>query len=469
MKLLLRKLNQKLNAFIAQNSKQADYSACFVFIPNKYLKLKFVKKRLNNRRIEQMNISLLTIGDEICIGQVINTNASWIADECTKLGAKVHYHSTVGDNEPDITAELDRLLYVTDMVIITGGLGPTHDDITKEVLADYFNDNLVLSEPTLKHIEDLLSNRGIKITENSKSVALLPTKCKILRNQLGTAPGMLFDIGEKYVISLPGVPFEMKYIMSDSVLPFIYEKIKVEDDQIVLYKVLQTAGVSESVLAELIGDPATFLNGCTLAFLPSYHGVRLRIGSESNSEEECQQNIKVVSDYIYTKADKFIIGEADDSLASVCGKLLKSQSKTVSFAESCTGGLLSGEMTSIPGSSEYFQGSLITYSNDIKEHFLDIRSDTLISHGAVSEETAIEMAHNVREKFNTTIGISITGIAGPDGGTTEKPVGTVWIGYSDQLESIAIKFKFGGDRIINRNRAVSAALNLLFKKLKNQQ
>ncbi len=416
-----------------------------------------------------MNISLLTIGDEICIGQVLNTNASWIADECTKLGAKVNYHSTVGDNEPDITSELDRLLYVTDMVIITGGLGPTHDDITKEVLAEYFNDILVLSEPTLLHIESLLTNRGITITENSRKVAMLPTKCNLLRNMLGTAPGMLFDIGEKYVISLPGVPFEMKYIMSDSVLPFISEKIKDEGDKIVVYKVLQTAGISESVLAELIGDSSAFLNGCTLAFLPSYKGVRLRIGSESDNKVECNQKIKIVSDYIYSKAEKFIIGEADDSLASVCGKLLKSQGKTVSFAESCTGGLLSGEMTSIPGSSEYFQGSVITYSNEMKQQMLDINPETLTMKGAVSEETAIEMAHNVREKFKTTIGISITGIAGPDGGTTEKPVGTVWIGYSDQLKSIAIKFKFGGDRIINRNRAVSAALNLLFKKLKNQQ
>ncbi|MFC2131036.1 competence/damage-inducible protein A [Bacteroidota bacterium] len=411
------------------------------------------------------NISLLTIGDEICIGQVINTNAAWIASKCTLLGANVIIHSSIGDNKKEMYKELNRLIPVSDLIIITGGLGPTHDDITKPVLTEYFNDKLVLHKETLEHLEKLFQLRGYKFTERNRNQALLPSKAKLLFNNVGTAPGMLFEKGDKYIVSLPGVPAEMKSIMIDSVLPFIQKTMAERLDEVALYKTLHTTGTPESKLADMIGDPDIFMEGGTLAFLPSYRGVRLRIGIKAKSFDIAKEKLFHIESELNKRAGKFIFGSDEESLVSKVGSLLGEKNKTVSVAESCTGGLLGGEFTSVSGSSEYFSGGVIVYCNKAKEIVLGVGHETLKEFGAVSEQVAIELAANVRKKFDTDYGIGITGIAGPTGGSEDKPVGTVWIGLADSNIAFAKKYVFGNDRDMNRERAVGTALAMLLKNL----
>lgn len=415
-----------------------------------------------------LKLSLLTIGDEILIGQIINSNASWIARECTKLGIKVCLHSVVGDEREIMLSELDRLLFNTDVVVITGGLGPTHDDITKPVLCEYFNDNLVRNESVLKLVEELLAERGINVTERNRQQADVPSKARILHNAHGTAPGLMFDIMDKIVVAMPGVPNEMKYIMQTSVLPYLESVLIEKKEEIVLYKVLQTAGIPESKLADMLGDVNEFLEGGTLAFLPSYKGVRLRIGVDGINLEKSREKLTKVESHIYQKVGRYIFGENDDSLSSVVGRLLSSRGKTCSVAESCTGGLLGGEITSIPGSSAYFSGGVIAYSNDSKIKILGVNKDTIDKHGAVSEETAKQLAENVRRHFKTDYGISITGIAGPGGESPGKPVGTVWIALADKNNVLSKKYVLSKDREINRDRAVGSALAMLYARLKSE-
>ncbi len=413
-----------------------------------------------------LKISLLTIGDEILIGQIINSNASWIAEQCTRLGAKIILHSVVGDEREAMLSELDRLLFVSDVVLLTGGLGPTHDDITKSVLCEYFNDELIRNEQVLKLVEDFLQKRNIPVTERNQKQADVPKKAKILHNTNGTAPGLLFDMTGNVIVAMPGVPSEMKSIMRTWVLPYLESMMTENKEEVVLYKVLQTAGIAESKLADLLGNVDDFLGGGSLAFLPSYKGVRLRIGVTGNTSDLAREKLNQIEKHIYSKAGKFIFGENDDSLASVVGKLLKEKGKTCSVAESCTGGLLGAEFTSVPGSSDYFVGAAIVYSNEAKTKILDVSKGIIDAFGAVSEETAKELASNVRKVFKTDFGISITGIAGPSGGTIEKPVGTVWIGLASENDVLTKKFVFSNDREINRERSVAKALEMLLNTLK---
>lgn len=407
------------------------------------------------------NISILTIGDEICIGQITNTNASWLANQCTALGANVVIHSSIGDVKEVIINELNRLLAFSDFVIITGGLGPTHDDLTKPTLCEFFNDKLLLNDESLKNIEDIFIRRGYRLTERNKAQAMLPSKCTPLINKMGTAPGMLFEENGKYVVSLPGVPNEMKFIMQNSVLILIERIIKEKEHSVVLFKSLLTTGIPESMLADLIGKPEEFMEGGTLAFLPSYSGVKLRIGCEGNNFSEAEAKIKKIEELIRSRAGKYIYGEDNESIASQVGKLLVRKNQTLAVAESCTGGLLGGELTEIPGSSAYFVGGMITYSNEAKINELGVNKKTIEDFGAVSKETAEEMAVNVRYKFHSDYGVSITGIAGPDGGTEEKPLGTVCIAVSMNEKVVSHKFVFSVDRTINRQRAVATALAML--------
>lgn len=413
------------------------------------------------------SISILTIGDEICIGQVVNTNAAWIAAECTRRGCHVAIHSTIGDVITDITAELARLLADTDTVILTGGLGPTHDDVTKAALCNFFDDTLTLHEPTLGYLTELFARRGIAVSERNRTQAMLPSKCQILRNPRGTAPGMKFETdGGKTVISLPGVPAEMKGIMLESVLPLL-EKMAGSEEQL-RFRTLQTTGITEANLADAIGNPDEFLEGGTLAFLPSYQGVRLRIGVKAPNAEEATQRIARIEDIIRTRAGNFIFGVDDDSLASVAAELLMARGETVSVAESCTGGLLGAALTDIPGSSAFFPGGVLVYSYESKVAQLGVKQETLAQFGAVSGETVCEMATAVREKFSATYGIAISGIAGPDGGMPDKPVGTVWIALAHPNGVIPRKFIFGNDRRINRERSVGAALAMLVEILRSE-
>ncbi len=412
-----------------------------------------------------LDISILTIGDEICIGQIVNTNSSWIASQCTKLGANVKYHSSIHDDKIDMLSEIKRLSSQTDLLIITGGLGPTHDDITKPVLTEYFNDKLEVHQETLKYLQGFFKKKGRELAGMNEGQALVPTKAKPLFNRVGTAPGLLFEENNKYFVALPGVPSEMKAIMTDSVFTLIKDLIKHRNEDVLVFKTLQVAGIVESDLASLIGDPYQFLDGGTLAFLPSYKGIRLRIGVKATSFDIAQDKIKKIEDIIRSKAGEYIYGVGDDSIISKIAEILIANKQTVSVAESCTAGLLGAEFTSISGSSAYFSGGVLAYSNEIKGKILGVNKNTLLNYGAVSEECAKELAMNVRKKFDTEFGISITGIAGPTGGSQDKPVGTVWIGLSDNEETIAKKYVFGNDRVVNRERSVGAALSLLLKKL----
>ncbi len=416
-----------------------------------------------------LDVSILSIGDELCIGQIINSNAAWIAEQITALGANVVKHCAVGDDEFAIKRELKNLSDTSEFIVITGGLGPTHDDITKPVLLDYFDDTLILDKSVEGNILALLEKRGLKPTELIMQMAMLPKSCKSLHNAVGTAPGMLFERNGKYFVSMPGVPNEMKYIMNNSVLPLIESIIKRNNEDVLLFKTLQTSAVPESLLAEKIGDVSSFLDQTgSLAFLPSYQGVRLRIGVEANNFEQAQNKIEKIESYIRHRVNEHIVADSDIPLSSVIGELLMANNKTVAVAESCTGGLLGAEFTNIPGSSKYFLGGVIAYSNDIKESILNVNHQTLMEYGAVSRETAEEMATNVRNLLGSDYGISITGIAGPGGGSPEKPVGTVWIGVSSVALTVAHRFTFGTARDINRQRTVGGALNLLYQRIKSE-
>ncbi len=408
-------------------------------------------------------ISIITVGDEICIGQIVNTNVAWIAFKCTELGAMVFTHSTIKDDEIALNDELNRLIPQSNLVIITGGLGPTHDDITKQVLTKYFDDKLILDVKIAEDLKARFEKMNRLFTERNKTQALVPSKATPIENSVGTAPGLLFEKNNTKIVALPGVPAEMKHIMENSILPLIKNEIIKHKHKVNIYKNINVAGIVESNLADLIGDTNEFLNGNSLAFLPSYKGIRLRIGVTADDFGSGFSEIQRIEQILDSKIGKYIVSTGDITLSKKIGEILAEKKKTLSVAESCTGGMLGAEFTSNPGSSAYFEGGCIVYSNKTKEQILKIDKNILLEKGAVSREVAEQLAKNVRDLFNTDYGVGITGIAGPSGGTEEKPVGTVWIAVSSNNKTLSEKFIFSNDRAINRERSVGAALTLLNK------
>lgn len=417
---------------------------------------------------KSFNIALISIGDELCIGQTLNTNAHWIANELVKLGANVYSHITIRDNEQEICNSIDYLKNKSDLIICTGGLGPTHDDITKNVLTKYFNDELTLHQETLEYLKSYFAQRQRPFLEMHNNQALQPSKSKIFQNRIGTAQGMLFYGDNFELLSMPGVPREMKFIMEYSFLDYIKSKIVKNKNNILVYRTLRTIGITESALAELIGD-VSFLGNNTLAFLPSYSGVKLRLGTESNNYEDANKTLDKLEEYLNLRCGKYIYSNKDEELENFLANILIEKKVTISGAESCTGGLFGAKMTSLTGSSKYFLGSAVTYSNQAKQDLLGVSTETLKKFGAVSQECAKEMALGSILKYNSDYAISITGIAGPDGGTEEKPVGLVWIGIASKDSVEAHKFIFGKDRETNRELAVYSAINLLIKAIKEQK
>lgn len=415
-------------------------------------------------------VAILSVGDEICIGQVVNSNSAWIAQRCTEIGYQVVCHSVVRDNEQQIIDDIDRLTKIGDVILVTGGLGPTSDDLTKPALAKYFKVDLVFNEQAFQWIEEFYSKRGItEILERNKNLANLPLNCQPLQNSLGTAPGMLFEFDGKILISMPGVPKEMQFIMNNSVLPLLKDRISKTANEIVVYRTIQTIGIAESLLAEKLKELDWDNSMYSLAYLPSYKGVRLRIGAKAKSFDDANLALNNLQSEIERIVGKYIYGSGDITLTETVGKMLLKLNKTVAVAESCTAGLLGAELTKVPGSSGYFLGGYIVYSNEAKINLLGVKPSTIKQFGAVSKETVIEMADNVRKKFDSDFGIAITGIAGPSGGTFEKPVGTVWIGLADSTAITAEKYQFGDDREINRERSFASALALLFFKLQGEE
>ncbi len=412
-----------------------------------------------------MNSKILTVGDEILIGQIVNTNAAFLGDVLFSLGMPVEKSVTIGDDEKMLLDEFKDSLNNYDLTIITGGLGPTHDDITKPVLLKFFNDELILDEKVLEHVKKIFSTRNVTMPETNIGQAMVPSKSKVIWNINGTAPGIWMEQDGIVFIALPGVPYEMKAMIQDVITPMLNEKFQKNLDYVLKQKTLLTTGVGESVLNEMIGDVHSIIGNDKLAFLPSIEGVRLRINVKADNEKAATKRINEIETQIRKKLGEHIFGEGEEILEEIVGKILQKKKLKLSTAESCTGGMLSSRITDVSGSSDYFKGGMVTYSNKAKVKFLDVKKETLTKYGAVSEKTAKQMAEGVRKHFKTDIGISTTGIAGPTGGTGDKPVGLVYIGYSDKNVTFAEKFLFGNYRDRNKKRAAQMALEILRKQL----
>jgi competence/damage-inducible protein CinA-like protein len=418
-------------------------------------------------------ISIISIGDELVIGQTVNTNASFIAEKLTEIGAEVLLHSVIRDGKNEIIDEIKKLSKKSDLIIMTGGLGPTSDDITKEVLSDYFSDQLELDEELYDMLEKRYLARGFK--QVSKSLTwqcTLPTKCKLFPNDVGAAPAMLFDKNNFKLISLPGVPSEMKSILENSIINFVSGEMKSRKSDIMIFRSVRTANITESSLAEKIGDEGCKSNlgeNVSLAYLPSYQGVKLRLGTISEDLEIGKNILDYAQNTLDNKISEFIAGYGNRDLVEIISEILTKNKLSLSVAESCSSGMLGAKLTEFSGASDWFLGGVMSYSNDVKIKLLGVNPDILNTYGAVSELCAIKMAEGVRKNLQSDIGISITGIAGSSGGSEEKPVGTIWIGFSDKTRSFARHFLFGSERDFNRKRSVGMALMILYKQLKDKE
>lgn len=402
---------------------------------------------------------IISVGDELLYGQTLDTNAHWISGELDKVGVKVIRRTTIGDVESEILTAFAEAEKRTDIILITGGLGPTNDDLTKPCLATYFNCKIVLFEDALRDVTQFFASRGRELTELNRKQAELPECCTAVRNTLGTAPGMWFDRGEKVFVSMPGVPHEMKKMMTDTVIPQLLQKYQTP---VIRHQIIKTVGIGESFLAEKIASWENALPPhIKLAYLPNLGEVKLRLTAMGQSAEALVTELKEWVEKLKPLASTYIYAYNEEPLEVVIGNLLRERKLTLSIAESCTGGYLSHLITSVPGSSEYFLGSMIPYAYEIKMRQLGVKPETLEKHGAVSEPTIIEMANIVRAKFNTDIGVATSGIAGPGGATPEKPVGTVWIAYSDKHQTVTRKLQLSNDRLINIRMSSIAVLNLI--------
>jgi nicotinamide-nucleotide amidase len=402
---------------------------------------------------------LLTIGDELLYGQIVDTNAQWMSVELSKAGIKVIRKTTVGDIEEEILTAFAEAERRADIVLITGGLGPTSDDLTKPCLAKYFNCEMKIHEGALAEVTEFFKSRGRELTEINRLQASLPICCEKITNAMGTAPGMWFSRNGKVFVSMPGVPHEMKKMMSDIIIPKLQTTFKTPA---IYHKVIRTAGIGESFLAEKIASWEKALPPhIKLAYLPSLGEVKLRLTAIGDDKLALENEAEELTAKLQPLAGEYIFGYGEDPLEVVIGRTLRQKNLTLAIAESCTGGYLTHLVTSVPGSSEYFMGSIIPYAYEIKMRQLGVRPETLEQFGAVSEPTIKEMANLVRAKFNTDIGVATSGIAGPGGATPEKPVGTVWIGYSDKYQTVTKKLQLSKDRLINIKLASMAVLNLI--------
>jgi nicotinamide-nucleotide amidase len=410
-----------------------------------------------------MNAEIITIGDELLIGQVIDTNSAWLGQQLSGLGIKLCYKSSISDNKVAILNALKDAELRSDIIILTGGLGPTKDDITKVTICEYFNTSLVQNDKVLEWVQSIFRFRKMPMLDVNNMQALVPANCEILWNKNGTAPGMWFDVNDKIFISLPGVPFEMKTIFEEEAVPKINSKFKLPS---IFHRTLQTVSIGESFLAKKIEDIENSLPSyIKLAYLPSVGAVRLRFSAYGEDKISLEKEVEEYVKQVYEKISDHIYGEGDASLTQTLGNLLKERKQTISTAESCTGGYIAHQLTSVPGSSSYFMGSIVCYANKIKAQELGVSEDILRNNGAVSEECVMQMAQAVRLKMNTTFGISCSGIAGPDGGTNDKPLGTVWIAIASEKETLAQVFNFGDNRERTIHRTGLMAMDMLRKKI----
>lgn len=414
-----------------------------------------------------MKAEIITIGDEILIGQIVDTNSAWIAEQLNLTGIEVYRITSVHDDLTQIEEALKQAEQAVDFVLITGGLGPTRDDITKTALCNFFNTRLIFNEDVFNIIRERFTRRKIDINKLNRDQALVPQSCEVIPNKLGTAPGLWFEQNNTIFVSVPGVPFEMKHIVTYEVLPRLKQTGKTKA---IFHKTIHTQGLPESMLAERIEQWETALPAeIKLAYLPNPMSVRLRLSAIGDNlgrlkqmvEEETAGLIQLISDYVY--------GYDDDTLPEVVGKLMVENNKTLAVAESCTGGFISHLITLVPGSSGYYKGGLMAYSNEVKENLLKVDPKIINLNGAVSENVVKQMAEGLKKLMKVDYTISTSGIAGPGGGTDEKPIGTVWIAVAGPERTITEKFVFGDNRERNIIRSSYSALQMLRKMIINDK
>lgn len=410
-----------------------------------------------------MKAEIITIGDELLIGQTVDTNSSWIGAGLSLLGFDVHKKTSIHDNRKDILDTLSLTSGKSDIVLVTGGLGPTSDDITKSTICEFFNTKLVRNNIVLDMIEKMMARRGYPMNENNRRQADVPESCRILPNALGTAPGMWFEKDGTIFIFLPGVPYEMKYIMTEHVIPDIKKRFQ---SQVIIHRNIMTYGVPEAILAEMLTDFETGLpESIKLAFLPSFGTIKLRLTATGEDAEALKLLLDENIEKLYSLIPGLIYSENEERLEEAVGRILTEKKKTVCTVESCTGGNIAHLITTVPGSSGYFSGSVIAYENSVKENVLGVDRRLIEKEGAVSEKVVISMAENARKIFKTDFSLATSGIAGPDGGSSQKPVGTVWLAVSSESGTITEKHIFGTDRSVNITRFSIAALHLLRKQI----
>lgn len=410
---------------------------------------------------------IISIGDELLIGQVINSNASWMGEQLFLNGIALRRVTTIGDDAKQLHAALGEALLRVQFVFLTGGLGPTSDDITKPALCSFFDAELEFNQEAYEQVEALFRRRGLAVTERNRQQAYLPALCRPIQNLNGTAPGMWFDVGESVIVSMPGVPFEMKPMFSEQVIPAIRRKYTTYN---YFFRTIMTIGVGESFLADKITDWQLQLpEGYSIAYLPQPGIVRLRLGGSGTDGQAVLQTLNRLVAELSELLKEHVYGYDNQSIEEVVFQLLRSAGKTIATAESCTGGYIAHLLTSLPGSSTCFKGSIVAYSNEIKTGYLGIADSIILTEGAVSQQVAEGMAASIREKFGTDFGIGVTGIAGPDGGTTEKPVGTVWIAIAGADGVFSQKFQLGEQRDRNIRRSALAALNMLRLRLLDKE
>ena len=402
-------------------------------------------------------IEIITIGDEILIGQIVDTNSAWMAAELNKAGFQVFQITSVHDDAKHIATALDSALAANDIVLITGGLGPTKDDITKETLCEYFETKLVFDESVLKNIENVFRDRNIAINELTRNQAFVPENSTVIQNRVGTAPVTWFERNGKVVVSMPGVPFEMKNIMTTEIIPRLKAKFH---SKTVLNQTVQVYGYGESALALKIEDWEIALPPfLKLAYLPGFGIVKLRLSGSLEDGVKLQTEIDRQFELLDDILGEAIMFRNDFPIEKNLGDALREGKLTISVAESCTGGSIARKLTSVAGSSDYFTGSVTAYQNDVKEKLLGVNRFDLEKYGAVSQQVVEQMAKGIRELLNTDIAVATSGIAGPTGGTAEKPVGTVWIAAVSNDRMISRKFQFGNySREIITERSTLAAL-----------
>lgn len=406
-----------------------------------------------------MQIDLISIGDELLIGQTLNTNAHWLSKQLNTIGFQIRQHVTISDDKEIIVAALDHSLRYSDVVIITGGLGPTKDDLTLEVLTKYFGGKLVQNQEVYQDIERLITGRGYRMNELNKQQALVPDVAQVIRNKNGTAPGTWFEKEGKIVVSLPGVPYEMKAMMEHEVIPQLKKRFELPH---IIHQMVYTQGVPESQLAEMLEDWENNLpQSIKLAYLPSPGRVKLRLSMEGKDKKKLEQTLENQLNDLQSIIGKYIFSFSESELEVVIGNLLREKQQTLATAESCTGGYIAHLITKVSRASDYFKGAIIAYANETKINQLNVNANDIEQFGAVSQQVVEQMATGVREQLKTDYGIATSGVAGPLGGTPEKPVGTVWIAVASAKGVKSKLFQFGKERDINIERSAVAALGML--------